>query len=180
MSDGSLKTALIISLLVNAFLAAAAVAGAVYLYGAVGEHASLRQKTPLAMAARDLDPKVRDDLRQTMRSLALSAAPDFQEARAARKHAVELLSAPTFDAPTVEAELTKAREAENRGRAKLENGLVDFLKTQPQATRATVARAIPGRASLHFGGPRHFGPGGPGHDGPPPPDDRGPPPPPGQ
>src|SRR6202008_2586631 len=107
-NDRALKSALIVSLLVNAFLAAAAAAGAGYLFHVMSEHANLRQRTPLAMLAKDLDPPVRDQLKQSMGGVALSANPDFREARAARKDAVDHLNAPSVDEAVVEADLAKA------------------------------------------------------------------------
>jgi uncharacterized membrane protein len=177
MNDRAIRTALIISLLINAFLAAATAAGGVYISTVLDERANMRQHTPLAVAARDLDPSVRAQLKARMHDIALSAAPDFQEARAARKQAADLVGAPNLDAAAVDAELAKARAAEARGRARLETGMVEFLKTQPQATRAKLAKVLAGRGSFHLG-PHPGGPGGPGrdHGGPPSPD--GPPPPP--
>jgi uncharacterized membrane protein len=177
MNDRALRTALIISLLINAFLAAATAAGGVYISTVLGERASLRQQhTPLAVIARELDPSVRAQLKANMRSVALSAAPDFQEAHAARRAAGDLASAPTFDAAAVEAQLAKARAAEDRGRARLEQGFVEFLKAQPQPTRATLAKVLAGRGSFRMG--PHPGDPGHGHGGPPPPEAGGPPPPP--
>lgn len=178
MNDRVLKIALIVSLLVNAFLAAAAAAGGFYLAGVIGERSGFRQHTPLAMVAHELDPAVQAQLKQSMRGVALSAAPDFSEARAARKRALELAGAPAFDAAAVQAELAKARAAEDRGRARLENGFIDFLKTQPQPTRTKLAKVLSARASLRLGphGPGGFG-GPRGPEGPPP-DHEGPPPPP--
>lgn len=173
MTDRALKSALIVSLLVNAFLAAAAAAGAIYLSNALSERASLRRHTPLGMLAKELDPPVRDQLRQSMRDVALSAAPDFHEAHVARKDAVDHLNAETVDDAVVEADLAKARGAEDRGRAKVENGFVAFVKTQPQPVRAKLAVVLLGRNSMRLNGDCHRGPPGP-HDG------AVPPPPPGQ
>lgn len=174
MNDRALRTALIISLLINAFLAAATAAGGVYISSVLGERANLRQQhTPLAIAAQDLDPQVKSQLKDSMRSVALAAAPDFQEAHAARREAGELASAPTLDAAAVEARLAKARVAEERGRERLETGLVEFMKTQPQPVRAALARVLRGRGTFHI--IPHSD--GPGHDGPPP-HEGGPPPPP--
>jgi uncharacterized membrane protein len=173
MKDRVLKSALVVSLLANAFLAAAAAAGAIYLFHVMSEHANMRQHTPLAMMARELDPSVRDDLKRSMGEVAQSATSDFREARAARKDAVDQLNAPSVDEALVETDLAKARAAEDRGRAKVENRLVAFAKTQPQPVRAKLAMVLLSRNSMHMNGP--------GHGGPPPPHDGFmPPPPPGQ
>lgn len=172
MTDRALKSALIVSLLVNAFLAAAAAAGAIYLSNAMSERASQRQHTPLGMIARQLDRPARDQLRLSMRDVALSAASDFHEAHVARRDAVDHLSAQTVDEAVVEADLAKAREAEDRGRAKVENGFVAFAKTQPQPVRAKLATVLLGRNSMRLSGDCHRGPPPP-HDGAMPPPPRG-------
>jgi uncharacterized membrane protein len=173
MSDRASRTALIVSLLVNAFLAAALVAGGIYLTNAMAERANWRQRTPLAVLARDLDPSIRDQLHKSMREAALSASVDFHEAHAARKDAVDHLNAPTVDAAAVEADLAKARAAEDRGRAKIEAGFIAFVASQPQPVRAKLAAVLLGRNSMRLNGPGHGGPPPP-HDGvqPPPPPGR--------
>jgi len=172
MSDRVLKTALIISLLVNAFLAAAVVGGAIYLVNAMAERANLHQRTPLALVARDLDPSTRDALHKSMREVALSAAADFHEAHAARKDAVDQLSAQAVDKVAVEADLAKARAAEERGRSKVEAGFVAFAASQPQPVRAKLAVVLFGRNPMR--------PNGRGRGEPPPPHDGALPPPPAQ
>jgi uncharacterized membrane protein len=175
MSDRAVKIALIVSLLGNAFLAVAmAVGGYLIITDLSEQRAFVRQKTPLAMIARDLDPADRDQLRQQMRSLALGAAMvDIRESRAARKHAADLAGAPNFDKAAIAAELEKARASENRARTLLENGLLEFMQSKPQATRAILAKMLLGRGSMRMGGPgRGLHP-----DAPPPEGDGGPPPP---
>ena len=169
MNDRALKTALIVSLLVNAFLAAAVVAGAFYLFNALAERANLHQRMPLAFLARDIDPSIHDQLRQSMRDVALSAAPDFHEAHAARKDAVDLMSAETVDSAAVDADLAKARVAEDRGRAKVEAGFVAFAAVQPQPVRAKLAGVLLGRNSMRLNGPGHGEPPPPHSDILPPP-----------
>jgi uncharacterized membrane protein len=174
MNDRALKTALIISLLVNAFLAAAAVGGAVYLSNAMAEQrAMLRRHTPLAVLSQALDPSVRDQLRKSMAEVAQSASSDFHAAHAARKQAADQLSAPTVDTAAVEGDLASARANENRGRAKVEAGFVAFVVSQPQPVRAKLATVLLGRNSMRLNGQCHGGP--PPHDGgapPPPPPER--------
>lgn len=181
MTDRLLKSALIVSLFVNAFLAAAAAAGAIFLFHVMSEHADMRRHTPLWLLARELDPPVRDQLRRSMRDVALSASADFREAHAARKDAFDHLSAQTADEALVDADLARARAAEDRGRVKVENGFVAFVKTQPQPVRAKLATVLLSRNSMRMSGDCHRGPPPP-HDGvsPPPPHDGAPPPPPGQ
>jgi uncharacterized membrane protein len=172
MSERGLRIALVVSLLTNTFLAAALAAGAIYLSNEMALRANLHQRTPLAMLARDLDPHLRDQLRNSMREAALSAASDFQGAHAARKDAVDRLNAQTPDMAAVEADLAKARAAEDQGRAKIEHGFLAFVATQPQPVRAKLAAVLLGRNSMRLNRP--------GDGGPPPRDGAIPPAPPGR
>jgi uncharacterized membrane protein len=165
MSDRAVKIALVVSLLGNAFLAVAMAVGGFLIITDLNEQRQfVRQKTPLAIIARDLDEGERDQLRQHMRQVALTAAADMREAHDARKHAADLAGAPNFDKATIAADLDKARVAENRTRTHLENGLLDFMESKPQATRAVLAKMLLGRGSMRMGGPGH----GPPPGGPPP------------
>lgn len=173
MTDRTVKIALIISLLLNVCLTVAAFVGGYFIMSEFSERSNLHQRTPLAQAARELDDADRAKLKQSMRAVALTAAPDFREAREARKQAVDATSAAKFDRSAIAADLEKARAAENRGRAKLEDGFLNYLQAQPQPTRAKLAKVLMGRANLRMGGPGRGGPfGGPppgGPDGAPPP-----------
>jgi uncharacterized membrane protein len=171
MTDRALKIALIVSLLGNAFLAVAMVVGGYFiLHDLNDQRALLRQRTPFAAVTRDLDQGERDQLRQHMRQIALTAGPDLRDARAARKQAAELAGAATFDKAAISADLEKARAAESRAHTEFENGLVDYMQSKPQSTRAVLSRMLLGRGGMRKGGPgRGPLPDGPRPDSPPPP-----------
>jgi uncharacterized membrane protein len=171
MSDRVLKVALAASVLTNAFLGAVAIAGAIYFSQALNQGVQQGQHTPLAAVAQDLDPDLRVRLKRAMRAVALTAAPDFNEAHEARRKAADLASAPVFDRAAAESELIHARAAEERGRARMETGLLDFMQAQSPAARATLAKALRARASLRMAHGDKDGPHGP-PEAPPP----GPPP----
>jgi uncharacterized membrane protein len=174
MNSQSLKIALAVSVLTNAILAAAVVAGVFGFSQALKEGDKQRQHTPLADVAQQLETPVRAKLKDSMRAVALTAAPDFQEARAARRHAAELAAAPSFDRVATESELIKARAAEERFRARMESGLLDFMQQQTPETRAALAKVLRARVPLRMRPPGpDGGPGGP--DGPPPAHDAPPP-----
>ena len=84
-----------------------------------------------------LDPEVRDRVRDALRASALEARPDFEEARLKRRQAVEMGRSTTFDAARAEALLAESRTAELRGRARLEADAVALLATlEPDDRRA--------------------------------------------
>jgi uncharacterized membrane protein len=142
MSSRTLKVALIASLVLNLFLIGAGISAGIML------RQTLRDRTlatPLFVAARTLDPQTQARLRDHMRANALKAAPDFMEAREARRKAAALAAAPNFDQNAVMAELERADKAADRGRDKLQGAVLSFMKDLPAADRATLAPALKGR-----------------------------------
>jgi uncharacterized membrane protein len=83
-----------------------------------------------------------------MRARALEAAPDFREAREARRRAAQLAAAPEFDRKAIEAELARADAAGGRGRAKLQAAMLDFMAPLPADQRAQIAPVLQGRHLL--------------------------------
>jgi uncharacterized membrane protein len=153
MTERGLRIALLISVLVNGFLLTGAMAAAMLYSKALNEKADQRQHTPLAAAAQELAPPERARIKDAMRAVALHAKPDFDVARAARRHAADLAAAPTFDRDAIAADLIKARAAEEQGRAKLESGLLDFMQKQTPASRAILAKVLRGRTPMRLRGP---------------------------
>ncbi|WP_427788892.1 periplasmic heavy metal sensor [Brevundimonas diminuta] len=87
-------------------------------------------------------PEVRDQIRRELRATALEARPDFEEARATRREAIELTRSDQFDAVTVAALLERSRASEMRGRARLESGAVETLSRLSPADRAAMAAIL--------------------------------------
>jgi uncharacterized membrane protein len=140
-----LKIALVASVVLNLFLIGAGVSGAVMVRHALKERALLREGTPLFTAARTLDPELQRKLRADMQASALQAVPDFNAAREARRRAARLAAAPTFDRRAVGAELAAADAAADRGRARLQNAMLDFMQSLSPDQRARIAPALAGR-----------------------------------
>lgn len=161
MTQRGLRIALLISVLVNGFLLTGALVAAVLYPKTVGDKADQHQHTPLAAAARELPAPDRARLKDVMRAAALQAKPDFDAARSLRRRAADLAAAPTFDRDAAARDLVEARAAEERGRAKLEAGLLDFMQTQGPATRATLAKVLRGRSPMRMRGPGEPPPGPP-------------------
>src|SRR5690606_32752697 len=98
-----------------------------------------------------LDPAVRERVRGRLRTAALEARPDFEEARDKRREAVALARSPEFDPAQVRLLLEESRMAELRGRARLESGAVGVLESVTPADRAALAVILArrGRSIVH-------------------------------
>ncbi|HRH20983.1 MAG TPA: periplasmic heavy metal sensor, partial [Brevundimonas sp.] len=59
-----------------------------------------------------------------------------------RSEAINLAGAETFDRAAVEAALTQSREAEARGRGRLEGSLLDVMERLDQADRQRLAPGL--------------------------------------
>ncbi|HRO32586.1 MAG TPA: periplasmic heavy metal sensor [Brevundimonas sp.] len=89
----------------------------------------------------------RDRVRQAMRASAHAAKPDFEAARTARKQAVALAGAETFDPVAVQTLLEQSRLAEMRGRARLEGDALVMLGSLSPRDRAVMAPILSRRSS---------------------------------
>ncbi len=140
MSPKALQLALVGSVALNLFAVAA---GATLLVTRAqvedrveAQHRPARAGSPMRLIDQ-LDPAVRERVRDTLRASALAARPDFEEARLKRRQAVEMGRSATFDAVRAEALLEESRNAELRGRARLEADAVALLGTlEPDDRRA--------------------------------------------
>ncbi|CAN5203952.1 hypothetical protein BH10PSE2_BH10PSE2_25300 [soil metagenome] len=116
-----------------------------------------------------VDPAVRDRVRATLRTSALAARPDFEEARQARRQAIALTQVQTLDPAAVNALLDRSRLAEMRGRSRLERDATALLATLDTKDRAALngllaRRGRGGGGGVGGGGDHGRGPG-PGRDG---------------
>ncbi len=102
-----------------------------------------------------LSPETRDRVKTTLRESALAARPDFEESRTARKAALSHALETPYDGAAVRTLLASSREAEMRGRARIEDDTTALLDTLTVEERAAVAPLL----SRH--GPRGRG----GRDG---------------
>lgn len=140
MSSRALKIALAVSVAMNLF----AIVGGVSLWvGLSRENQRIeaqdrpaRSGSPMRLIDQ-LDPTVRARVRASMRASALAARPDFEESRLKRRQVVEMGRSPTFDAARARVLLEESRDAEIRGRARLEADAVALLATlEPDDRRA--------------------------------------------
>ncbi len=172
---GRLKLVLVASLVLNVFLVGA-VAGAIIVRGRLAQMAAPpppRQPAGLMRGLQALAPDDRMAFRRAMRDRAATVEPILREARAARLQAVDEFARPTFDRAAALAALARAREAEGRARAQLEEGVVAFASGLPADKREALGLALR-RGGPMMGMGRRGGPGaheGPGSPPPPPPPD---------
>lgn len=165
MNNRALTIAVIASVALNLFAVAAATTLWVTRDSVdhrVAEQRRPGRRTPMLAIAESFDPAVRDRVRQTMRDSALAARPDFEAAREARRDAVEMAGAESFDPAAVTALLDKSRAAELRGRERLERDMVILLGTLEPEDRAALAPALArsggGRGGRGERSPRGEGP----------------------
>ncbi|MES2861041.1 MAG: periplasmic heavy metal sensor [Pseudomonadota bacterium] len=92
-----------------------------------------------------LDADAREPVRDALRAAGLRARPDFQASREARRAAVAAAAAQPYDAVRVATLLEQSREAEERGREKLETDALAILATLEPADRAAFARILDSR-----------------------------------
>lgn len=143
MTSRALKIALAASVALNLFAIAAGVTA--YIAQAHVEERVEQQRRPgradsPMSVIRTLDPDVRRPVRQALRDSALTARPDFEEARTARREAIALASSSgTMDQARILALLEQARAAEMRGRAQIETDSVALLAMLDPADRATAS-----------------------------------------
>ncbi len=144
MTERSLKRLLAVSLVLNLFLIGAGAGGSYMAVRALREKAQNHAPPPppVLEVANKLKEPENSRLREVMRDAALEAAPDFKQAREARRKAVELASAATFDQKAVQAEVERARSAEIAGRRKLESALLNFMSGLSAEERAQVAPVL--------------------------------------
>ena len=110
-----------------------------------------RRASPRELVAA-LSPDVRVRVRQSLRDAGLAARADFQQAREARRQAIAAAAAEPYDAALVERLLDQSRDAEIRGRRRLEADTLAILGTLDPADRVAFAEIL-GRG--RGGGARH-------------------------
>ena len=145
MSPKALKIALVASVALNLFAVAAGVT--VLVTRAQVEQQVEAQRGPARVGSPmrlidQLDPTVRERVRDAMRASALAARPDFEEARLKRRQAVEMGRSATFDPVRARTLLEESRNAEIRGRARLETDAVALLATLEPDDRQALSEIL--------------------------------------
>lgn len=140
MNARTLKTVLAVSVALNLFALAG---GAAFLISRaqVGERIEDQRRPPregsLTSMLSGMEPATGQRARAELKRSFLAARPDFDRARDARREAIDLANAETFDPVAVQTLLEQSRLAEMRGRARVEAGAIGVLGTlEPQDRRA--------------------------------------------
>lgn len=155
MAGRTVKVALVASVALNVLL----LAGGTALWMTAREANRAEQSIKATRSetimelVRTRSPEVAGKIEERLREVALTARPDFQEARAARREAIALTASDNFDPTVVAGLLEQSRASEMRGRARLEAGAVDILADQKAEDRKALSRIL----SRH----RHNGPSRP-------------------
>lgn len=150
MSPKALKIALAASVAVNLF----AIASGTTLYVALNREKAeaAEQKPPRDGSAMaligQLDPEVRQRVRQALKESALKARPDFDEARQKRREAVDLAASDAYDVARATALLEESRAAEIRGRARLEADAAVILSTLDADDRRALSQILTRRGRV--------------------------------
>ncbi|HEX8660405.1 MAG TPA: periplasmic heavy metal sensor [Brevundimonas sp.] len=151
MTSKTLKSALAVSVALNLFAIAAGatlfVTRAHVDKRVEAQQTAPRTGSPMLLIGR-LDPAVRDRVRDTLRASALEVRPDFEEARQKRREAVAIASSDTFDSARITTLLAQSREAELRGRARLEVDAVAVLATLEPADRKALSEILTRRGRV--------------------------------
>lgn len=144
MASRKFKIVLAASVAMNVFLLAGAAAGlltARETEETERSHRTMRSETVLELV-KSRAPEVAGPVEARLREIALTARPDFLEARAARREAIALTESDDFDPTVVAGLLEQSRASEMRGRARLEAGAVDVLADQKDEDRKALARIL--------------------------------------
>ncbi|RZJ04090.1 MAG: periplasmic heavy metal sensor [Brevundimonas sp.] len=151
MTPQTWKSVLAVSVALNLFALAA---GATLLVtrAHVDKRVEAQQRAPRTgspmLLIGQLDPAVRDRVRDTLRASALQVRPDFEEARQKRREAVAIASSDNFDSARITTLLAQSREAELRGRARLEVDAVAVLETLEPADRKALSEILTRRGRV--------------------------------
>ncbi|MFC0633411.1 periplasmic heavy metal sensor [Brevundimonas balnearis] len=144
MTPRLLGILLAVSLALNAFAVAGGVAAWMQwkeIEARVSERLP-RRGGPFGPALAQLEPETRERVLASMREAALAARPDFEAARAARREAVALSQAAVFDPAAVAALLEQSRQAEVRGRGRLEGAMLETFETLTPEERAVLSPVL--------------------------------------
>lgn len=138
-----LRFALLLSVILNLFLAGALVAGII----SVRSGGRMINAGSLRIAGAELPRAERRPFRMALRQARRAMRPTLMEARAAKVEAATLLRQPTLDQAAVAAALDRARTADMAVRAAVERRAIAYAATLPPADRAKLADAMQRRAT---------------------------------
>ncbi len=146
MTPRTLKTLLVVSLVVNVFLLGS-IAGGAYRWFA-NERAVAAEQRGLRFAASELSDERQRQLREALRDTRRDAQPLIRAARDGRRDLVRILSAPQLDRDALDAALASTREADSALRAQIESTVAEFAATLTPDERLKLVDAMERRGPL--------------------------------
>ncbi len=138
-----IRIVLIVSVMLNLFLAGALVAG----YASLRAGKGIINAGSLRVAGAELDPVERRRFRQALRQTRQAMRPTIEASRAAKAQAADLLRHEPVDQVAVAAALDRARDADTAVRAAVERRAVAFAAGLPASDRAKLADAMRNRSA---------------------------------
>lgn len=138
-----LRVALIVSVILNLFLASALVAGII----SVQSGGRMINAGSLRIVGAELPAAERRPFRQALRQARRAMRSTIIASRKDKTTAATLLRQPTIDQAAIIAALDRASTADRAVRAAVERRAVAYAATLPQADRAKLADAIERRAN---------------------------------
>ena len=139
---GKHRIALLVSIILNLFLAGALMAGFISLRS--GDR--MINAGSLRIAGSELPMAQRRPFRTVLRQARRAMRPTIIAGRAARTEAAALLRQPVINQAAVVAALDRARDADMAVRAAVERRAVGYAATMPPAARAKLADAMQRRS----------------------------------
>lgn len=146
MMPRTLKTLLVVSLVVNVFLLGS-IAGGAYRWFA-NERAVAAEQRGLRFAASELSDERQRQLREALRDTRRDAQPLIRAARDGRRDLVRILSAPQLDRDALDDALASTREADSALRAQIESTVAGFAATLTPEERLKLVDAMERRGPL--------------------------------
>lgn len=154
MNEARVRRWLLLSLVLNVFLAGGVAGGAVRwwltergLSERVAATTTTEPPRGLRYAADELSAEQRRSFRVGLRDARRAAAAPIQVAREGRQEVLRLMREPELDAGAVTQALARTREADMATRARFEISVVDFARTLSPAERQTFASGLARRTA---------------------------------
>lgn len=138
MTTRKLQIALVVSLLMNLFLAGAVVGGAAWIKA----RQPMIAAGSLRVAGAELPVEQRRAFREALRETRRSLKATTRDAKAARTQAAALLRAPVLDQNALNATLARVRADDLIVRTALEQRAIAFAATISPADRARLAERM--------------------------------------
>lgn len=141
MSERSRNILLVASLALNVFIAGGVIGGG-YIWHTFGHSWTKENRRGVRFAAEYLTPEQQKTLRQSLAAARKDNIPLADAGRASRAEIARLLAQDVIDPAAVNAELTKAREADFALRTRIEQTIVAFAESLSPEDRKTLVEGL--------------------------------------